>query len=64
MARKKRIEFPGAFYHVLVRGNNKQKIFLDVHDFKSYLDRIGRYKIKYGFNLHTFVLMPNHVHML
>jgi REP element-mobilizing transposase RayT len=64
MARKIRIEFPGALYHVLARGNNKQQIFNDDQDYKAYLKRIERYRIRYKFTLYAFVLMPNHVHFL
>ncbi len=64
MARKRRIEFPGAFYHVFVRGNNKQRIFNDEHDYLAYLDRIERYHKRYDFVLYVYVLMPNHVHFL
>jgi putative transposase len=64
MARKPRIEFDGAFYHVLVRGNQKQKIFLEKQDFRKYLQIVGDYKSRYPFVLYGYVLMPNHVHLL
>ena len=64
MPRKPRIEFDGAFYHVLVRGNQKQKIFLDKKDFRKYLQILGDYKSLYSFSLYGYVLMPNHVHLL
>ena len=64
MVRKIRIEFSGALYHVLARGNNKQQIFKDDQDYKAYLKRIERYKKRYKFTLYAFVLMPNHVHFL
>jgi len=37
MARKTRIEFPGIFYHILARGNNKQVIFKDDQDYNEVL---------------------------
>ena len=37
MARKIRIEFPGVFYHILARGNNKQVIFKDDQDYNTIL---------------------------
>lgn len=64
MARKSRIEFPGAFYHVLARGNNKQKIFKDEEDYKVYILRLKRYHERYKFILYAYVLMPNHIHLL
>ncbi len=64
MARPHRIEFPGALYHILVRGNQKQEIFLDEQDRRAYLQRVQRYKEETGFILYAYVLMPNHVHLL
>ena len=62
MARKPRIEFAGAFYHVIVRGNQRQKIFHDDHDRLAYLERIEHYRERYRFSV--YVLMSNHVHLL
>ncbi len=64
MARPPRIEFPGAFYHVIVRGNQQQDIFLDEQDRVEYFERIMRYKEKCGFIIYAYVLMTNHVHLL
>ncbi len=64
MARKPRIHFPGALYHVIARGNQKQKIFLDVQDYKTYLSYLSEYKTKYDFQLYAYALMKNHVHLL
>ncbi len=64
MARKPRVEFDGALYHVIVRGNQRQKTFHDEHDRQSYLQRIEHYRQRYGFRLHAYVLMANHVHIL
>ena len=64
MARKPRIEFPGAFYHVITRGNNRQKIFADDEDYKYFLGRLNHYKERFKFVLFAYVLMPNHIHLL
>lgn len=64
MARKPRIEFEGAFYHVIVRGNQRQKIFRDEEDFTKYLHILARYKALYKYLLYAYVLMNNHVHLL
>jgi putative transposase len=64
MARRPRIEFEGAFYHVLTRGNQKQEIFLEDSDFLKYLEILFDYKNRYRFLLYAYVLMPNHVHLL
>lgn len=64
MARKPRIEFEGAFYHVITRGNQRQKIFRDEEDFGKYLELLARYKDLYKYRLYAYVLMSNHVHLL
>jgi len=64
MARKPRVEFDGAFYHVIVRGNQRQRTFQDDRDRVAYLQRIEHYRQRYGFRLYAYVLMSNHVHLL
>jgi putative transposase len=64
MARKPRVEYPGAFYHVIVRGNQRQVIFRSDTDRKYYLERLDEYRRRYGFKVYAYVLMSNHVHML
>ena len=62
MPRKPRIEYPGAFYHVITRGNQRQKIFKDTADYQKYLLTLKVYKNRYRFHLYAYVLMGNHVH--
>ena len=64
MARRPRVYFPGALYHVICRGNHKQKIFGDERDFETYLSYLSEYKGKYSFHLYAFALMGNHCHLL
>lgn len=64
MARKPRIDFPGAFYHVIVRGNQRATIFHDPEDHTGYLERLERYRRRDSVTLHAYVLMTNHVHLL
>jgi REP element-mobilizing transposase RayT len=64
MARKPRIEFEGALYHVITRGNQRQQIFKDTEDYNKYLKILGDYKARYDFLLYAYVLMGNHVHLL
>ena len=64
MPRKPRIHFFGAFYHVIARGNRRQKIFLDNKDYQLYISFLNEYKDRYGFSLYAYTLMPNHVHLL
>ena len=64
MARKPRVEFEGALYHVIVRGNQRQKTFQDDQDRRAYLERVESYRQRYGFRLYAYALMSNHVHLL
>jgi len=64
MARKPRIEFEGGFYHVIVRGNQRQKVFLEENDFSKYLEFLNDYKDRYVFWIYAYVLMSTHVHLL
>ncbi len=64
MARRPRLFAPGLLYHVIVRGNQRQKTFLDDQDYQVYLERLAKYREKYGYSVHAYCLMPNHVHLL
>lgn len=64
MARKPRVEFPGAFYHVIARGNHRQTIFHDDADRRHYLKRLEHYRTRYDLTIYAYVLMTNHVHIL
>jgi len=64
MARKPRVEFSGAFYHVIARGNRRTTLFHDEADFSAYLERLERYRKRDSLRCYAFVLMHNHVHLL
>lgn len=64
MARKPRIEFAGAFYHIITRGNQRQMVFKEVTDFQKYLQLLALYKKRYNYCLYAYVLMGNHIHLL
>ena len=64
MARKPRIHYSGALYHVIARGNQKQDIFINEADFRTYLAYLSEYKEKYHFHIYSYALMKNHLHLL
>jgi REP element-mobilizing transposase RayT len=64
VARAPRIEYSGALYHVLARGNQRRDIFHDDADCTKYLAKLAAYKHRHGFALYAYVLMTNHVHLL
>jgi putative transposase len=64
MARPLRIEYPGAVYHVICRGNNRQAIFRDDVDRKGYLEKLSLYCQDKQVDLLSYCLLSNHVHLL
>ena len=64
MARKQRVHFVGATYHVIARGNNLENIFREEEDKKEYSNLLAKYKDRLGFDLLAYVLMDNHFHLL
>src|SRR4030043_26348 len=64
MARKPRIHFSGALYHVITRGNRRQGVFLDEKDMKKFLAFLADYKSRHPFHLYAYALMKNHIHLL
>jgi len=50
--------------HILTRGNNRQKVFRDSLDYKTYLDLLKAYKEEHRFLLYHYCLMLNHVHLV
>ncbi len=58
------MEFEGAFCHVIVRGNQRRKIFREDRDRFYYLERVEHYRQRYRFRIYAYVLMSNHVHFL
>lgn len=64
MARKPRVHYEDAIYHVIARGNNRERVF-EAGDAKSkYLEILADYKERYGFRLYAYVMMDSHVHIL
>ena len=59
-----RIVLDGVLYHLIVRGNQKQKVFREERDFAEYIKRVRKYKRKYKFRLYSYCLMPNHIHLM
>src|SRR5271165_4861998 len=64
MARKLRVEYPGAIYHVMNRGDRREPIFQDDEDRRRFLSTLGEACGKTGWQVHAFCLMPNHFHLV
>ncbi len=64
MARKLRVEYPGAVYHVINRGDRREPIFKTDIDRRLFLNCLDQCCTKTGWQVHAFVLMPNHFHLV
>ena len=64
MARPLRIEFPGALYHIISRGNARAPIFLEDRDRHLLLDVLGDVVEESAWICHAYCLMPNHYHLV
>jgi len=62
MARKLRVEYPGAIYHVMNRGDRQEAIFRDDVDRGRFLETLGEACIRSGWEVHAYCMMPNHFH--
>jgi len=64
LARPLRIEYPGAFYHVMHRGNGGSDIFKSIRDREKLFEYFGKAVERYNLKIHTYCLMTNHYHLL
>jgi putative transposase len=64
MPRKLRIQYPGAIYHVMDRGDRQEDIFLQDVDRQDFLKTLAEACGKTGFQVHAYCLMRNHFHLV
>jgi len=64
MARLPRFVIPGQPQHIIQRGNNRNVIFVAEEDYRFYLEKLAEACRKFKCDLHAYVLMTNHVHLL
>ncbi len=64
MARKLRVQYPGAIYHVMNRGDRREAIFADDEDRQTFLHTLQQTCQKTAWQVHAFCLMPNHFHLV
>ena len=64
MARKLRVEYPGAVYHVMNRGDRREPIFKDDKDRVLFLETLAECCGKTGWEVHALCLMGNHFHLV
>lgn len=64
MPRKNRLHYRFAFHHVMLRGNNRKNIFYKQKDYQTLLNVISDSAETYGFKVHLYCLMTNHIHLV
>lgn len=64
MARRPRIQFPGAIYHVMSRGNRKAAIFDDDDDRRGFIETVSEATRRYGIRCYALCEMSNHYHFV
>jgi len=64
MPRRARLAIPGIPWHIIQRGNNRSACFYAEDDCRYYLQTLTEQAERYGCNVHAYVLMTNHVHLL
>jgi len=64
MARQPRLEYAGAVYHVVARGNDRARIFYTLEDRHRLLGVVAEAIRRHEVLLHAYVLMDNHYHLL
>jgi putative transposase len=64
MPRQLRLQYPGAMYHVMSRGDRREKIFLNDVDRQDFIKTLAEACQKTGWQVHAYCLMPNHYHLV
>src|SRR5579859_5084037 len=64
MPRKLRVQYPGAIYHLMNRGDRRYKIFEDDEDHHRFLKTLAEACDKTGWQVHAYCLMSNHFHLV
>jgi len=64
MARQLRVQYEGAIYHLMSRGDRREEIFLDDLDRKNFLQTLAAASTKTGWQVHAYCLMSNHFHLV
>jgi REP element-mobilizing transposase RayT len=58
------VEYPGAIYHIMNRGDRREPIFIDDADRQRFVQTLGEVCAKTGWQVHAYVFMPNHFHLV
>ena len=64
MPRELRVQYPGAIYHPMDRGDRREDIFEDDKGGRRFLEALGQTGDKAGWQVHPYCLMSNHFHLV
>src|SRR5438876_7186334 len=64
MPRTLRVQYPGAIYHVMNRGDRREDIFVNDVDRQDFIKTLAEACLKTGWQVHAYCLMRNHYHLL
>jgi putative transposase len=64
MPRRLRIEYPGAIYHIMARGNGRQDIVCDDHDRQRLMDELAWCVNRTSWQVFSFVILSNRLHLV
>jgi hypothetical protein len=60
MARRLRLQYPGAIYHLMARGNRRREIMRDDADRDRLQEQVGKAAIRCSWRVYAFAIMSNH----
>jgi len=64
MARPLRIQYPGAWYHVMNRGRRGESVFTEGDDYSLFINTLLEARVLWNINVAAYCLLPNHYHLL
>jgi REP element-mobilizing transposase RayT len=64
MARRLRLEYEGAIYHISSRGNERSDIFAQAYDKERFLEKLAENVEQHHVRVYAYVVMSNHYHLL
>ena len=64
MTRPLRIQYPGAWYHIMNRGRRRENIFFSNEDYSALIEVLKEAVSLWNINIAAYCLMPNHYHLL
>ena len=64
VARKLRLQYAGAVYHVMSRGDHREPVFLEEEDHRIFVSTLGESCVKTDWQIHAYCLMSNHFHLV